>query len=497
MDDRLDAGQALELMYQTIGKHGVTVMGLTKDLARSLSAAMLPIAGILLLMISGYLLIYNVVNISVLQEMHMYGQLKTLGATTKQLRSIVRKQANLVAGIGIPLGMIVGTAFAVIVIPVMAAKVSPVEALKFAEGTDQVKGHHGSGGGRLYRMAYRNVFRSRKRAMVTFASLFFGLLIYLVVSACTYGVDYGEKYRREQPDNFILTNLSFQTEDVSRIENLFHGETIEEIRDMEGVREVLVDYVEPALFLEAGKALDSYIAEQAAYRGVTEEAVSGDFQARAIGLPAEKLMDFSYESTLSEEEVQEGLRNGTGIFLIDNGVCDYREISGTGISVTDRLHTKESVQYEILGILPAFSEEASYSRSPAGYGFVNGDNATPFYTSVSGMERLAENPRVQTVRMESDDRMDAEINNRLADLFADTDAVAIDSQIEMKASVDRGFGTIQVIGKTFAVFLIGMGLLNFVNVIFTSICSRQKELAALESIGMTRAQRPSGSAAVP
>ena len=33
-----------------------------------------------------------------------------------------------------------------------------------------------------------------------------------------------------------------------------------------------------------------------------------------------------------------------------------------------------------------------------------------------------------------------------------------------------------------------MGLANFINVIFTGIYSRQKELAALESIGMTRKQ---------
>ena len=92
------------------------------------------------------------------------------------------------------------------------------------------------------------------------------------------------------------------------------------------------------------------------------------------------------------------------------------------------------------------------------------------------------------MRIESDGRMDAEISNQLVELLADTDVVTIDSQIEMKASVDKGLGTIQVIGKTFAIFLIGMGLLNFINVIFTSIYSRQKELAALECIGMTRTQ---------
>ncbi|MFR7443618.1 MAG: FtsX-like permease family protein [Sellimonas intestinalis] len=47
----------------------------------------------------------------------MYGQLKALGATSKQLKKIVRKQVNLVAAVGIILGLLFGTAFAVITVP--------------------------------------------------------------------------------------------------------------------------------------------------------------------------------------------------------------------------------------------------------------------------------------------------------------------------------------------------------------------------------------------
>ena len=54
----------------------------------------------------------------------------------------------------------------------MAAQVSPIEALKYVEQTETIKTHRGGSGGKLYRMAYRNVFRSKKKARVTFASLF-------------------------------------------------------------------------------------------------------------------------------------------------------------------------------------------------------------------------------------------------------------------------------------------------------------------------------------
>ena len=47
---------------------------------------------------------------------------------------------------------------------------------------------------------------------------------------------------------------------------------------------------------------------------------------------------------------------------------------------------------------------------------------------------------------------------------------------------------IQMAGVVLGGFLIFMGILNFINVIFTNVYSRQKELAALESIGMTQTQ---------
>lgn len=283
--------------------------------------------------------------------------------------------------------------------------------------------------------------------ILTFASLFLGLLVYLIVSTCTYGVNYTEKYRREIPDNFVLRTLSYQTEDISTIEDLFGQETIKEIESWEGVQRVTVDYVEPVLFLEGDASLRSYAEEQARYREVSEEEVYRNFQATEIGLPVEKLMEFPYQSTLSEEEIQACLQDSTGIFLADNGECDYHAVSGMSITVSDRSNTKPSVEYRTLGTIPVYSDDGSYRTSAIGYGFVNSHNATPFYTSFSGIERMTENPRVHTVRIESDER----ISNQLAELFAYTDAVSTESQLKIKAAVASGIGTIQAIGKTFGV----------------------------------------------
>ena len=55
---------------------------------------MLPIAALLaVILVSGYLIIYNIFYINVFHDIRRYGLLKTIGTTGKQLRKIVRRQA--------------------------------------------------------------------------------------------------------------------------------------------------------------------------------------------------------------------------------------------------------------------------------------------------------------------------------------------------------------------------------------------------------------------
>lgn len=59
---------------------------------------------------SGYLLIYNVLYISISKDTRFYGLMKTLGTTQKQIKSLVKNQAVKFACIGIPIGIVLATA---------------------------------------------------------------------------------------------------------------------------------------------------------------------------------------------------------------------------------------------------------------------------------------------------------------------------------------------------------------------------------------------------
>ena len=80
---------------QTAAKMDITTVGI--------------VAAVLLLIIfTGYLIIYNVFQISVSNDIRFYGLLKTIGTTKKQIKRIIRRQALLLSAVGIPIGLVLG-----------------------------------------------------------------------------------------------------------------------------------------------------------------------------------------------------------------------------------------------------------------------------------------------------------------------------------------------------------------------------------------------------
>ena len=59
---------------------------------------------------SGYLLIYNILYVSVVKDVQFYGRLKTIGTTQRQIKRIIYKQAIRISCIGIPIGLLLGAA---------------------------------------------------------------------------------------------------------------------------------------------------------------------------------------------------------------------------------------------------------------------------------------------------------------------------------------------------------------------------------------------------
>lgn len=74
--------------------------------------------GMVLVFIAGYLIIYNIFQISVTADVQFYGKLKTLGTTNRQIRRVIYGQAIRLCIIGIPAGLVLGWLLGMVLVPV-------------------------------------------------------------------------------------------------------------------------------------------------------------------------------------------------------------------------------------------------------------------------------------------------------------------------------------------------------------------------------------------
>ena len=89
---------------------------------------------LLLIIFTGYLIIYNVFQISVANDIRFYGLLKTIGTTPRQLKKIIRQQAILLSLIGIPFGLLAGWIVGKSLTAVVMAQLDVINVVSISPG---------------------------------------------------------------------------------------------------------------------------------------------------------------------------------------------------------------------------------------------------------------------------------------------------------------------------------------------------------------------------
>lgn len=226
------------------------------------------VAFLILVFFSGYLVIYNIFQISVTGDIRFYGLLKTIGVTPKQLKRIIRNQALMLCAPGIPLGFLVGYGVGAIILPLVieatfmgksatklstspviflvaalfslmtvliscrkpgkvAAKISPVEASKY---TDSVKKtHKKSRSVNGFKMALSNLGRNRKKTAIVIISLSLSLVLLNLLFAFVNGFDEEKYLERSIGFDFLISSSAyFRTEHTNEY---FPEYLLEEVKE--------------------------------------------------------------------------------------------------------------------------------------------------------------------------------------------------------------------------------------------------------------------------
>ena len=468
---------------------------------------------------SGYLLIYNILYISVVKDVQFYGRLKTIGTTKKQIKRIIYKQAIKISCIGIPIGLLlaavvsfgivpyflnmmyssnsdVGTkvsfspyifigaaifTFITIMIASMkpakiAGSVSPIAALRYTAASTK-SNIKNCGKMKFSRMAWNNVFRNVKSTTLVFASLFFGLSLFLVVTGLLYGLS---------PENYVsgwgVSDFAL-TYSIHENEDLISSEMVSEISQIDGIENLRLTY--------------------AAFPQVTvdvlyDDAVFHDFLMSLNGVSG---IDFSDPARL--ESYQQNFYSG--IFGIDSAYLE--EINKTLDSPIDMSAFERGnvvLLPETVGDLIQPGQEITIQtqRGPHSFVIANGflndgfraggskerGTAPDLYISQAALQELFPQHRVFRMAFDTNGQHDENILQELKQITASQSNIDIVSRYERREEMRDYLVTADVLGTGLSIILLLVGVMNFVNTMVVNVSTRRYELAILESIGMTKRQ---------
>lgn len=207
------------------------------------------VAFLTLVIFTGYLIIYNIFQISVSNDIRFYGLLKTIGTTPRQLKRIVRRQAMYLSVIGIPIGCILGYGIGAVLVPRVllsvskittakvstspliflgagvfalltvflsctrpsrkAARITPVEAVRYTENVTGKKKMRVTRGAKIRQMAFANLGRNRTKTVLVIVSLSLAVVLLNCVFMFVGGFDMEKYISNFSPADFVVATPDY------------------------------------------------------------------------------------------------------------------------------------------------------------------------------------------------------------------------------------------------------------------------------------------------
>ena len=518
---------------------------------------------LLLIIFTGYLIIYNVFQISVAGDIRFYGLLKTIGTTPRQLRRIIRIQALALSAAGIPIGLVLGWLIGGQLTPViverldgvvtltslnplifiiaalfalftvllscrrpgrMAAKVSPVEAVRYTEAGNRTRAR-----GRKARkvspltMAWANLGRNKDKTAVTVLSLSLAVVLLTVTINFTGGFDMDKYVSNFTASDFIVANAAkFQTSSVGFNADMGVPQTvIDDIRAqgditdsgiVYGQTSPMLEYVEEDYF----RQLNQYFYTPEQLDNLIRLTDRNEDGLLAANIQLSGMSPFALDHlTVLEGDLsplyEPGSRAIAAVYSEDEyGRADMdSHWAKPGDTVT--LRYVEQYEYcdpdtgEVYGAYEDIPQGADFTARPVRYrdaeykvtALVTVPSALSYryYGSdefILNDETFAADTGTDSVMYYAFDTSD-DTNAAMEDFLSDyTENVNPDLDYESKATYAGEFESMRamflLLGGALS-FIVGLvGILNFFNAVLTGIIARQRELAVLQSIGMTGRQ---------
>ncbi len=440
-----------------------------------------------LVLAGGYVVIQSIFRISVNDKIQSYGQLRTIGATSRQIRRIVKKESRRLGGIGILLGILLGVGCGLLLFPKgfhggyygaavlltvavcwfmvsasvhrpvkIAASISPLEAVRFSTGQEKVHSRKKHRKLSPVSMGFANFGRDRKKSVSIAVSLSLGGILLLVVSSIVLTRSPEQAARLFFPDGDYKLYLSSEQpeEEIMAAGNPLNENLRQELLSVDGVTDVLATRQSLHAKFRTSKSAEAGMCD------MLTDANRMDIEAALVSgaMPAD-----------------------THSILLSTGYQKHHADMDTGAAIELTLGRK-TVTVTISGLFDA-------SKAANGHGALAMDSAALFAPEELFFEI---HPEIENFdyswSIVSDPKKAESVESSLRELVSgrsnlgmDTIAAHIEYE-KMQNSII--FGSLQAL--SWLIFL--FGAVNLINTTLSSQMSRKRENSILRSAGLTMKQ---------
>ena len=465
----------------------------------------------LLFMFTGYLIIYNIFQISVLKDIRFYGLLKTIGSTNRQLRMIIRHQAILLSLTGIPIGLFSGflvgksfvpsliaqssyagsvisvtprpavflcsAAFAFITVflsirkPVkIAAEVSPIEAVCYTGESDTglLKTRKTKSRANAAHMALFNLGRNRKRTLLVVLSLSLSIILANTVFTVSQSIDINKALAKFTESDFLIAHADYFNHQSGGADSALSKSFVAAVKARPG-------------FQSGGYLYGTY----GSYTSRTSKQTmnkqpDGSYSTAIYGLDPFSISRLKcIDGTIDTDRLASGNYVLEGTCTDDNGNVEADTINHSiGDVITLHCDGKDK-KLTVLGHVianPNTNTDGSWMGSVL---FL----PTDVFQTLTGVSYAMS--YAFDVTQDQESAMETFLKEY-------TDSVEPTMNYSSKFTALAGLEGVRqaavLIGGALSLIIGLIGILNFSNAILTGILTRRHEFAMLQSIGMTRKQ---------
>ena len=426
-----------------------------------------------------YLLIYNIMYLSVAGKVRYYGLLQTVGMTEKQIKRMMKEQMLLIGSAGTVLGCLSGGMVSFFLIPVvvkslgiksgyvgadmvrfhpavllatillvgvtiflasqkptkMAADISPIEALGYRPTHKTVKERKAGKGKVIARLSMEQFTKDKKRTAVVLLSLAASLSVYLC----------------------IVTML-----------------------DSQAARTIVSNYMDTDMVIQNDTACKEKSEDSIPYGKEKDEYQNHpeNFGSSLIGIDEQ---EFDYlNNSLTHPINKEDFLSGKVCIVYRNGL-DLSDADIIGKNVTCALYEDQQTTktFTIEGVT-----DENYYTALLGY-------PPTIIASDQVVKTFANHPITLKTSIKYHKEYDRDTEQEILALLEKNDNAkdfSWESKIEDADEIEKAQGNMPQVGIGIVLILAFIGIMNYMNTFVVNVQSRMTELSVMESIGMTPKQ---------